>query len=264
MNRRMFFAGSGLALISACQTKPQQTDGGGLPSTSTAESLRAETFPKGSIVFPPEQAGSRFVGQLVLLPHPTDPDLRIVGRNFRFRQSAGQEWQANEGDVTDGASIPRVFMPLIGFPYERTALRAAVLHDRYCKENRGQRVRTWRDTHRMFYDALTAAKADRLRSKMMYFAVHSFGPRWTDLDPGQPCTGVFGEAGAICIQVVQAGIVNGYREANYEAPEFDDEFEQFRSLLSKRPDISADAIADYSDSRKPNDPFLARGGLATR
>lgn len=84
-------------------------------------------------------------------------------------------WAAPEGSEVDGASIPRVFWTLIGGPLEGRYRDASIIHDVYCVT----RTRAWRDTHRAFYEAMRCSGVGEARAKVMYYAVHRFGPRWT-------------------------------------------------------------------------------------
>lgn len=75
--------------------------------------------------------------------------------------------------VSDGASIPRIFW--IAYPPLDGKYRlGAVIHDYYCDT----KTRTWKDTHRVFYDALKTSEVDEITAKGMYAAVYNFGRRW--------------------------------------------------------------------------------------
>lgn len=101
-----------------------------------------------------------------------------------FTDAAGAVWTAPRATLTDGASIPPVFVPLIGAPRSPEFLAAAALHDAYCgagNENLPQfRARGWEETHRMFYHSLRAAGVPAGKAKVMFAAVYLGGPRWND------------------------------------------------------------------------------------
>lgn len=101
-----------------------------------------------------------------------------------FTDAGGTVWTAPRATLTDGASIPPVFVPLIGAPRSPEFLAAATLHDAYCGAgNEGlvqYRARSWEDTHRMFYDSLRAAGVSAMKGKVMFAAVYLGGPRWDD------------------------------------------------------------------------------------
>jgi uncharacterized caspase-like protein len=113
------------------------------------------------------------------------------GRNMRLEKPVsyvdpnGQRWDVPAGTETDGASIPRVLW-MSHPPFTGKYRPAAVIHDYYCRT----KSRDWRSTHRTFYFAMLAAGVEDRTAKLMYAAVHHFGPRWgagetRSLGPGQ-------------------------------------------------------------------------------
>src|SRR5690606_24292078 len=88
-----------------------------------------------------------------------------------------------ESGTTDGASIPRRAGPLVGRPSDQDDPLAAVVHAHHC--SRGNLVPSWRDTHRMLYDAMRALDAPLVKAKIMYSAVYLRGPKWVELVPGE-------------------------------------------------------------------------------
>ena len=119
----------------------------------------------------------------------------------------GYVWKTNawssdkaQSGTTDGASIPGWLQPIIGDPYEAAYLKAAIIHDHYCFEE--NQVRTWRDTHLMFYDAMRDSGVSGTRAKVMYFAVYLAGPKWVRLVEGENC-------GRNCIRNLAAGFPSG-------------------------------------------------------
>ncbi|WP_050980239.1 DUF1353 domain-containing protein [Sinorhizobium sojae] len=125
-----------------------------------------------------------FVGSLELLPPgcETAGNCRL-GQDFGFVDASGLGWQASKGLLTDGASIPPWARPLVGAPFEAAFIKAAVIHDHYCDRH----VRPWRQTHRVFYDALIASQVSKSKAGVMYFAVMIGGPKWARLIRGRPC-----------------------------------------------------------------------------
>lgn len=95
-------------------------------------------------------------------------------------------WPVPEGAKLDGASIPRPLWSIIGGPFEGRYLDASIVHDYYCDE----KLRPWRDTHRMFYNAMRRSGVGGAKAKIMFYAVYRFGPRWGDglegTEAGQP------------------------------------------------------------------------------
>jgi hypothetical protein len=125
-------------------------------------------------------------------PLKLEPEkIRLKGRSYDFQRVAkrldfidgnGSGWQAPEKSLTDGASIPEIFVPLIGFPNEPRFVNAAALHDAYCgigNENGPvYHIKTWQEVHRLFYDALVASGTPDVKAKVMFAAVWIGGPRW--------------------------------------------------------------------------------------
>ena len=103
-----------------------------------------------------------------------------------FIDSAGTEWVAPRGTLTDGASIPRLALPITDGRWDRDFLKAAVVHDAYCQvENETRtpeqyRKRTWQAVHKMFYEACVAGGTAPMLAKVMFAAVWLAGPRWND------------------------------------------------------------------------------------
>ncbi len=77
------------------------------------------------------------------------------------------------GAKTDGASIPRILWVTYP-PFTGKYRLAAVVHDHYCQ----QRSRRWKDTHKVFYEAMRTSGVPEKTAKVMYGAVYGFGPRW--------------------------------------------------------------------------------------
>ncbi|MEO0343218.1 MAG: DUF1353 domain-containing protein [Pseudomonadota bacterium] len=101
-----------------------------------------------------------------------------------FTDTKGLTWSAPIRTLTDGASIPALFHPLVGNPTDPEFLNAAVMHDAYCgignESGLAFRARSWEETHRMFYDALIASGVGPIKAKTMFAAVYLAGPRWND------------------------------------------------------------------------------------
>ena len=108
-------------------------------------------------------------------------------RPLEFVDARPRRWVAPKATLTDGASIPDIFVPLIGNPRSRQFIDAATLHDAYCgvgNESLPQyHADTWQNVHHMFYDALRVGGTPAKKAKIMYAAVYLAGPRW--YMPGQ-------------------------------------------------------------------------------
>lgn len=116
-----------------------------------------------------------------------DGRLMTLVEPFAYVDPRGAEWQAPNGSVVDGASIPQPFWSLIGGPFAGHFRHASVVHDVACE----RRDRPWRAVHRMFYEACRCGGVGAVPAKTMYYAVFHFGPRWqvkerTTLVAGEP------------------------------------------------------------------------------
>lgn len=135
----------------------------------------------------PPSCNSCFIGKLLLESNPADFSGRtkLLAEDLYFVDSESFVWKAGKGDLTDGATIPDLLKPFIGESFEADFLPAAVIHDHYT--NRAHRVRSWRDTARVFFQAMLANNVNIVKAKTMYFAVYAFGPHWGVLAKGVPC-----------------------------------------------------------------------------
>ncbi len=115
----------------------------------------------------------RFEGEVVAV---WDADGRnmTLREDFAYVDAQGRRWSAPAGTVVNGASIPRLFWTVIGSPFSGKYRNASVVHDIECEEMR----QPWEAVHRMFYEACRCGGVDEAQAKIMYYAVHHFGPRW--------------------------------------------------------------------------------------
>lgn len=97
-------------------------------------------------------------------------------RAIVYHRQDGVDWAVPEGAWLDGASIPRPLWSIIGGPYEGKYRTASIVHDHYCII----KTRSWRDTHRMFHDAMRCGGVGRIKASVMFYAVYRAGPRWPD------------------------------------------------------------------------------------
>lgn len=132
----------------------------------------------------------RFVNTPVEL---TGNAVKVPGRAANFFRTADRlsftdgrnaTWLAPSSTLTDGASIPRIFIPIVGSPTDPAVINAAAVHDAHCGIGNEQgpefHSRTWEETHRMFYDALRVGGTPELKAKIMFAAVYLGGPRWDE------------------------------------------------------------------------------------
>ncbi len=139
----------------------------------------------------PQRVNCKFINSPVKLGRkayrfPDSPYPYYRTRNdLEFIDAAQTTWVAPRKTWTDGASIPPLFVPIIGDPRSREFMNAATVHDAYCaKRNEGgpyYHTATWQEVHRMFYDGLVASGTPVLKARIMYAAVYLGGPRWKEV-----------------------------------------------------------------------------------
>jgi hypothetical protein len=115
----------------------------------------------------------RFVGDVITQWLDTDRQMKLL-EDFLYVDASGRQWKAPKGFIIDGASIPRLFWPIVGSPFDPRFRKASVVHDVACVE----KTVHWQDVHRMFYYACLCDGLNTIKAKVMYAAVFRFGPRW--------------------------------------------------------------------------------------
>ena len=136
------------------------------------------------------QPGCSFsAAPLRVLPEPVELPRRPykffpIAEDLTFRDSRGRVWTAPRRTLTDGASIPRLFVSVVGDPTSPEFINAAAVHDAYCgvgnEDGPNFQRAYWEDVHIMFYDGLIEGGADPIVAKVMFAAVWLGGPRWNE------------------------------------------------------------------------------------
>ncbi|MEP2103292.1 MAG: DUF1353 domain-containing protein [Parasphingorhabdus sp.] len=105
-----------------------------------------------------------------------DEDGRIMTllNRFAFIDDVRLVWSVPANARVDGASIPKFAWSILGSPFVGRYRKASVVHDWYCDI----RTRSWKATHRMFYEAMRTSKVSGAKARIMYGAVYYAGPRW--------------------------------------------------------------------------------------
>lgn len=147
--------------------------------------------PRGPAVLTCESnpsGGCRFDrSPLHVLPEPVTLPRRPwqffpTAETLNFVDARGQTWTAPRRTLTDGASIPKIFVSIVGDPTAPEFINAAAMHDAYCgignEDGPKYRSTSWEATHRMFYDGLIAGGTQPVVAKLMFSAVWLGGPRW--------------------------------------------------------------------------------------
>lgn len=130
-----------------------------------------------------------------------DKPIRLPGRPYTFFHTArsltfvdatGKAWNAPDATLTDGASIPPLFVPIVGNPRTPEFANAAALHDAYCgignEQGPAYHGATWQEVHRMFYDTLIVGDTAVSKAQLMFAAVWLGGPRWHPVDGRRDAT----------------------------------------------------------------------------
>lgn len=201
----------------------------------------------------PLSSFAQFDGVLSLVPTGCQETGKCTLKNkLRFTDSAKVDWEAKAGLKTDGASIPTIFQPFVGQPFKDSFIKAAVIHDHYCKN----RVRPWRQTHKVFYEGLIDQGVSKAKAKIMYFAVYLGGPKWVELVPGNNC-------GRNCINNITTAsgkpVIN-HREADYGLFNMQLLLNDLSQELQANPDaLSLEQIEERARAKRPNDYYYRNG-----
>ena len=160
---------------------------------SPGKDARKENFPTIRTVSceGPARVNCKFINSPVKLSKkawrfPGEPYPYFRTRNdLKFVNAANDVYVAPKDTWTDGASIPVIFVPIIGDPRSREFMNAATVHDAYSSKRNENgpyyHTATWQEVHRMFYDGLLASGTPPLKAKIMYAAVYLGGPRWSEV-----------------------------------------------------------------------------------
>ncbi len=87
----------------------------------------------------------------------------------------GETIRIVKGFEFDGATIPKLFAPLVGCRHDEKYLKAALVHDKLCVSRELSCIRT----HQIFKEILLETGVSRFRAHLLYSAVLIGGPKWT-------------------------------------------------------------------------------------
>jgi hypothetical protein len=205
------------------------------------------------LTFNPTIVFAQFTGNLQLIPKGCQTTGQCtLGESLRFKDSAGLVWEAAAGLVTDGASIPAVFQPFIGTPFDEKFIKAAIIHDHYCR----QKVRSWRVTHRGFYEALLNQGVSVAKAKTMYLGVLVGSDKWIRSRPGNHC-------GTNCINTIKlttGGTGYRYRRADFSLPTLPPALQEVHSQLLGDPEsLSLEQLEARARQLRPGDFYFENG-----
>lgn len=109
-------------------------------------------------------------------------DFFPIAAELEFIDGRNKTWVAPVRTLTDGASIPQIFVPIVGQPQDPTFVNAAAVHDAYCgignEAGPVYQSATWQEVHQMFYDTLVVGGTPEPKAQLMFAAVWLGGPRW--------------------------------------------------------------------------------------
>lgn len=91
-----------------------------------------------------------------------------------FKDRYGVTWTVPAGAEVNGSSIPEVFWPFVGGPYDGLHRNASVIHDYYCQTQ----TRPPDAVHKLMLDASLTSGMTLDRALELYSAVYIYGPRW--------------------------------------------------------------------------------------
>ncbi|SNT00470.1 DUF1353 domain-containing protein [Antarctobacter heliothermus] len=170
------------AILTACALALAACDTTGYIAQSSradAPELSCLTRPQGGCTF--SQSPLRVLPEPVELPKRPYKFFPTAGP-LNFVDARGNSWVAPPRTLTDGASIPKIFVSIVGDPTAPEFINAAAVHDAYCgvgNESGAMFHRAkWEDVHVMFYDGLIVGGTPEIRAKIMFAAVWLGGPRW--------------------------------------------------------------------------------------
>jgi hypothetical protein len=204
-----------------------------------------------------------FEGNIVLAPPGCEDQGQCVLQfDLRYTDPQGVVWMAAAKDKTDGASIPPWAQPLIGKPFDKSYIKAAVIHDHYCDRH----VRPWRQTHRAFYDALVDQGLPVAKAKVMYFAVYLGGPKWVDLISGKSCgkNCIFKVDLDIAVGMASSKVTTVARPAEYDTPGFALAVSDTDKYIAERGgDVSLEELEARAKKLRPDDFYYLHGASVT-
>lgn len=195
---------------------------------------------------------NKFEGELAFEPLGCETTQSCILKNsLRYTDPKAVVWQAEAGIKTDGASIPNWAQPFVGEPYDKSFIKAAVIHDHYCARH----VRPWRQTHMAFYDALIDLGVPDDKSKLMYYAVYLAGPKWVELVRGNDCgSGCINSLGIISTNANPSNFM--IRSSSFEQKGFVEDLKELEEELKKNADqISLEQLEKRAHSKRQHDIY---------
>lgn len=101
-----------------------------------------------------------------LIEPGSDRSMRLL-QDFWYIDPEGRRWEAPQGSVINGASIPETLWASVGSPYTGDYRRASIVHDVACAHASIPREQS----DEMFYFACLAGGCSTLKAKLLYAGV---------------------------------------------------------------------------------------------
>lgn len=228
--------------------------------------MRAFSIAIAALLVLMTSANAEYVGKLKFKPRGCERAQKCyLVYDFGYIDRKGQGWVASAGEETDGASIPRWAQLFIGPPFHKSFIKAAVIHDHYCKRH----VRRESRTHRVFYESLRESGVQALKAKLMYYAVVVGATHWSKLIPGEKCsvganciknTGIFPNLHGGSIVAGRNGTKYLVKRESFDRPGFTDELKSVERILNTRGNkMSLGDLDALARERHPGDFFINTG-----
>lgn len=115
-----------------------------------------------------------FIGPLLTDNITADGQKRRLRAAFAYRDKCNRVWRVPKRTPLDGASIPPIFWPVVGKPWEGLYVKASVIHDYGCY----RRIEYPWTVHRLFHEGMLVGGVSSVKAKAMYLAVKLGGPTW--------------------------------------------------------------------------------------
>ena len=122
-------------------------------------------------------AEGKYLDELVLRDVGDGRQFELVNE-YRCSDSRNTLWTVPKRTVVNGASIPSYLWSIVGGPWEGKYRNASVIHDYFFDRKQYDSD----SVHWVFYDAMITSGVDKVKAKVMYFAVLRFNPAWKAIE----------------------------------------------------------------------------------
>lgn len=195
-------------------------------------------------------AKAEFKGNLVLIPSDCkEKGSCELAEPFGYIDKSQQGWEAQKGDVTDGATIPGWAQRFVGVPFTESYIPAAVLHDHYSKSVRP--VYGWLETQLMFYEVLKVSGVDEPLASSLLLGVLVGSGKWITRVKGSQCNLIREN----CMTQVSEETLER-DPPSFDTPEYKEIFLRLKEEIESRGITGADAIIALVKRERPNDKYL--------